>query len=230
MKKILVSFISIFSFSCSDNINSFENIDNINTSNIKQNIKEYYPLDKGNNWTYSLEQFQNDKPNTKFKKMIIHVEEKNDNTAIIKRFYPDSTMQPNMTKAIISNEKIELSRHELLENNMKTLINNLGINSIDILKAPLNKGNSWEGRIFSGGTETIIVEGSETIEVPAGKFQTIKLNHKIKYNNGKEDNLYYWYAKNIGTVKMYEEISLHLNNDSWIKMKSIGILEKHSLN
>jgi len=228
MKKFLLFFILIFNISCKNTTNN-DYIKKINTLNFSESVQVYYPLQKGNNWIYSLEQFQDDKPNTKFKKMVMSVEKRENNVAIIKRFYPESTIQPNLTKAIILDDKIELSRYDLLENYMKSLINNFGVKSIDILKSPIKEGNSWEGRIFSGGTETITIENIETINVIAGKFDTIKVNHKIKYYNGIEDNLYYWYAKNVGTVKMYEEISVQLNTGKWIKMKSIGILEKYYL-
>lgn len=224
IKNSFILLFSLFSFSCTNN-SIIEN-ENIISLNKVESIIDYYPLKKGSNWQYSLEQFQDDKPNTKFREMIISIEDSNDNYSIIKRFYPNSTIQPNMTKALISDEKIELSRYDLLENNM----NIFGINSIDILKAPLKKGNYWEGRIFNGGTETIIVEGKEKLKVIAGTFETIKINHKIKYNNGREDNLYYWYAKNIGTIKMYEEVSLQTSSNKWIKMKSIGVLEKFLIN
>ncbi|GIW21944.1 MAG: hypothetical protein KatS3mg068_0951 [Candidatus Sericytochromatia bacterium] len=233
MKKLLLFTISILLLSCSNNGSNFINTDIISFSKNLEDIRNYYPLNKNNTWTYSLEQFQDDKPNTKFKEMTISVLESKDNYAIIKRFYPDSTVQPYLTKALLYDNRIELSRYELLINllinDIKSMIGNLALNSIDILKTPLKKGNTWEGRIFTGGKEIITIEGNEIIEVPAGRFDALKVNHKIKYDNSMEDNLYYWYSKNIGTVKMYEEITLFLNNGQFIKLKSIGNLKSYKI-
>jgi hypothetical protein len=76
-------------------------------------LTEIYPLNPGNTWNYSLEQFQNDVPNTKFKEMSVSVI-KNDlngsnGNALIQRLYPGSALQPNQTLATIYPDHIDLS-------------------------------------------------------------------------------------------------------------------------
>lgn len=192
-------------------------------------LQRYYPLEMGRSWTYLLEQNQNDQPNTKFKTMIMRVEsngtEGEAQTAVLRRSYPDSDIKPTPTLAKRFGDRVELSRYheQVLRESFALQEPALrGKNFIIAMQLPFESGKSWEGRLFQGGTETIRVLGYETLTVPAGTFQTLKIEHHLRYDNGKEDFLNYWYAPDVGMVKLYEELTLYYGQ--WLKFRSTGVL------
>ena len=235
MKKILtLTIIGSLLVSCqsvvqNENILSSNRI-NSTSNNLKNIVSEYYPLEVGTTWKYSLEQFQNDTQVNKFTKMEISVisNEKKDHyfQGVLNRFYPESNVQPYKTLAKQFSDRIELSRY--MQKEVFKEFSKAGSDYITVLMSPLEKDKNWEGRVFQGGTETIKVLGNEDIKVPFGNFSALKINHQLKYNNGKEDNLYYWYVKNIGVVKMYEEITMIYSSGESVKFKSIGYLNDFS--
>lgn len=230
MKKVKLALGIIFSIStllsCStNNIEVLEPIAEI--SSVKKDVN-YYPLKKGMSWTYRLEQFQDGQSNNKFKEMTMSViEEKNIdniNQFVLNRSYPDAPIQPKPSLAKVFPDRIEMSRYvqpEVLNatNEQRTK------DYIISLKFPVTVGESWEGREFNGGTETISVKGFEVLETQAGKFNCVKVNHHIKYDNGREDDLFYWYGENVGMVKLHEEITIQLG-DRFVKMSAEGNLVK----
>ncbi len=234
--KKVIFFGFYFLFLICTSCNNQQNINTIDSSiktYSKQGLSDYYPVTLGRTWTYKLEQFQDEQPNTKFKEMsmtVINYSQK-DESAVLKRFYPDSTIQPNQTMAKINQENIELSRYiqQSVFNALQpeSISQIKGKDSIIILKTPLVSGTTWEGRIFQGGTEQIQITGYENLDTPAGSFDSIKVHHHLRYQNGKEDNLYYWYALGIGMVKMHEELTISIGN-KWVKLKSTGILKSFS--
>lgn len=196
----------------------------------KNNLDSFYPINQGYKWNYSLEQFQNDTPTTKYTKMEISIisntTKSNYKEAVLNRFYPESNVQPYKTLVKKYPDRIELSRY--MQKEVFKEFSKAGNDYITVLQSPLEINKTWEGRVFQGGTETIKVIGFENIEVPAGNFKALKINHNLKYNNGKEDNLFYWYVEEIGMVKMYEEITLVYSSGQSTKFKSIGELTEFS--
>lgn len=83
--------------------------------------------------------------------------------------------------------------------------------SLQIIKLPAEAGSRWPGRPFTGGnSETIVVRGEEEIEVPAGKFRAVHVDHEITYADGDGDILSYWYAPGAGCVRMIERTTLSI--------------------
>lgn len=198
-------------------------------------LTRYYPMTPGMQWTYALEQFQDDQDNTRFKSMTLTTEAEASPTAIIlRRSYPDSAVQPRPSLARRLTDRVLLSHYEgaLLSTPMDVETLNAPFHQvaapttgfITALQAPLSIGQSWPGRAFQGGTETIAVEATETLQLPAGNFDTLRIEHHLNYDNGQKDVLRYWYAPGVGLVKMYEEISFY--TDRWVKFKSTGILQR----
>jgi hypothetical protein len=194
-------------------------------------LQRYYPLEMGRSWTYLLEQSQNDQPNTKFKTMIMRVEsngtEGEAQTAVLRRSYPDSDIKPTPTLAKRFGDRVELSRYheQVLRESFALQEPALrGKNFIIALQMPFESGKAWEGRLFQGGSETIRVVGFETVTVPAGTFQALKMEHHLRYDNGKEDFLNYWYAPDVGMVKLYEELTFYYGQ--WLKFRSTGVLKQ----
>jgi hypothetical protein len=191
-------------------------------------LTRYYPMTPGLQWTYALEQFQDDKDNTRFKTMTITAEAESSPAAIIlRRSYPDSPLQPRPSLARRLSDRVLLSHYESPLLSSATVSNATPLPTtgfITALQSPLSIGQSWPGRAFQGGTETISVAALETLQLPAGNFETLRIEHHLKYDNGREDVLRYWYAPEVGLVKMYEEISFH--TDRWVKFKSTGVLQR----
>lgn len=234
MKKIFILFLIGTLSACQSQVLDVDQNLSILPNNAvissKNDINAFYPINTGRTWKYSLEQFQNDVPTTKFSKMEISIvsnTKKQDHTeAVLNRFYPESNVQPYKTLAKKFDDRIELSRY--MQKEVFKEFSKAGNDYITVLMSPLEINKSWEGRLFQGGTENIKVVGFEDIEVSAGKFNALKINHNLKYDNGKEDNLYYWYVKDIGMVKMYEEITLVYSSGQSVKFKSIGSLTEFS--
>ena len=81
------------------------------------------------------------------------------------------------------------------------------------IKFPMLPGNSWnwKGKEYDDGEINSIeltarVEANETIQVPAGTFNTIKLVTSIKSSSGTENTVTEWFAKNVGLIKMSADI------------------------
>lgn len=234
MKKVFVLFLIASICACQNQLtnsepNLFNQSNNTYTSS-KNEIDSYYPTNNGQVWKYSLEQFQNDVPTTKFSKMEISVisnsQKDNYTESVLNRYYPESNVQPYKTLAKKFGDRVELSRY--MQKEVFKEFSKAGNDYITVLMSPLQINKNWEGRVFQGGTENIKIIGFEDIEVPAGKFKALKINHHLKYDNGKEDNLYYWYTKDIGMSKMYEEITLVYSSGQSVKFKSIGSLTEFS--
>lgn len=167
-------------------------------------------------------------------------------SAILRRSYPESPQQPRPGLARRLSDRVELSHYQanpaeglapfatsLTGLPMPAALTSRAVafslhtkngttGFIVALKAPLTPGHAWPGRQFQGGTETLSVKTFETIETPAGSFDTLCVEHHIRYDNGREDFLRYWYAPQVGMVKMHEEITFY--TDHWSKFVSTGIL------
>lgn len=196
-------------------------------------IRSYYPMEAGRSWTFALEQSQNGKDNTKFKTMRMFTEplpaEGGAEQAVLRRAYPDSTVTPNPTLIRRFNDRVELSRyHETVQAAFapELMLEAASAPFVTALKMPFAPGNRWEGRRFKGGSEWISVVGEERVSVPAGEFMALKIEHHKRYENGKEDFLRYWYAPEVGMVKLYEELTFYYGE--WLKFSSTGVLTAYT--
>lgn len=232
MKKLLLlSFASILFVACSETTNLQPAVENDILSQISskktKDDTNYYPLKKDMSWTYKLTQTQDGQGNNKFKEMTMSVvDEKNEDafkSYVLKRYYSNSSIQPNQTLAKVFNDHIELSRYVQQELFNTTNLPARTKDYIISMKFPVSEGDSWSGRDFPDGTELISVKGHESITVPFGTFDCVKVNHHISYKNGKSDDLFYWYSPNIGMVKLHEEITVQLG-DRFVKMEADGEL------
>jgi len=70
---------------------------------------------------------------------------------------------------------------------------------------------SWDGKEFiDDETHTVNLKGKaskiETITLPAGKFETLKVETSLETSEGTKNILTEWYAKDLGMVKMLVSI------------------------
>jgi hypothetical protein len=77
-----------------------------------------------------------------------------------------------------------------------------------ILKLPLKPGESWTSQVSSDGTVTSTFKykaiKEETVEVPAGKFKTFRIEVEID-SRGQPAKSVIWYNARVGAVKMEHE-------------------------
>ncbi|HEY9723655.1 MAG TPA: hypothetical protein V6D47_16710 [Oscillatoriaceae cyanobacterium] len=158
---------------------------------------DLYPLAKGEKWTYALDQKQDQNP-VQHAEMTISIDSVSKQAdgatlAVMNRKY--GTFKPPATRVLHYPNRVVLSR----------LSDPIDGPSLTILHLPLVKGDSWPGRDFGGGnTETVTAKGAEPVQVPLGTYTAQRVDHSIRYSNGKTDTLSYWYAPGVGVVKMIE--------------------------
>lgn len=194
-------------------------------------MSRYYPMEAGRSWTFALEQSQNDQDNTKFKTMRMFTEplpaEGGAEQAVLRRVYPDSAVTPNPTLIRRFGDRVELSRYqETVQDAFAPQLESSNAPFVTALKWPFDPGHRWEGRRFKGGSEWIYIVGEEQVSVPAGTFRALKIEHHKRYENGKEDFLRYWYAPDVGMVKLYEELTFYYGE--WLKFRSTGVLTAYT--
>ena len=75
-----------------------------------------------------------------------------------------------------------------------------------LLKYPIKFGAKWGGDIVVGKEKAVYVAESseETVEVPAGKFKTVRVDIKLD-EGGQTAKISYWFCQNIGFVKQTVE-------------------------
>lgn len=83
--------------------------------------------------------------------------------------------------------------------------------SLDVLHFPLVVGDSWTGRVWTFAKETLTARGWETVTTPAGTYRAWHVTHRLAYDDGRTDDLAYWYAPGVGMVKAHEENTLVTN-------------------
>lgn len=209
-------------------------------------LQRYYPMEAGRSWTFELSQTQNGQDNSKYKVMNMFTEPLPNadgaEQAVLRRVYPGAAVTPTPSLIKRFGDRIDLSRYKdpaparleplslqmglQLPANLPLPAVTRGVNFVTAMQLPLTPGNSWEGRVFQGGTETVSVKGEETVTVPAGTFQALLIEHHLRYDNGKEDYLRYWYAPGVGMVKLYEELTAYFGQ--WLKFTSTGVLTQYS--
>lgn len=211
----------------------------------QSDIARYYPTEPGLQWSYALTQTQDGQDNTRFHTMTLTQEAVPQvmrdtvplSSVILRRRYPDSSQQPRPGLARRFEDRVLLSHYEAPTERLNATLSGLPLPNtaltsewtalqntafITALQAPLTPGQQWPGRIFQGGSETLTVKGEEKVITPAGNFKALCIEHHLRYDNGREDFLRYWYAPNVGMVKMYEEITFY--TDHWAKFQSTGTL------
>lgn len=73
------------------------------------------------------------------------------------------------------------------------------------LKNPLTPGAKWDWAGKDGASESSQVIGQEWIEVPAGRFQAMKVFSKVALPEGGSTDKTYWFVDGVGLVKSTTE-------------------------
>src|SRR5262249_36581778 len=78
-----------------------------------------------------------------------------------------------------------------------------------VLKYPAKKDETWAGKMKLGEVEmkiTFRTGGTEEVEVPAGEFKALVVFAEGAVS-GQKELLTFWYAAEVGGVKMVETIA-----------------------
>jgi hypothetical protein len=79
-----------------------------------------------------------------------------------------------------------------------------------VLRFPVKEGDTWKHenkpqRLLKVTARTFTVKAIEEVEVPAGKYKAVRVEHVITSSNGKAldpvDRFEEWYAPDVGVVK-----------------------------
>lgn len=192
---------------------------------------DLYPLETGTSWSYRLTQFKNGQATGRTDTMANKVVSASDTAGVrvakIDRTY--GTMTLPATQATRSADGIVLARWpettaqrsprqserflplpEAARQASPTssLTDEELTTSLKVLSLPPQPGQSWTGRVWTFAKETLTAQGWEQVTVPAGSYRAWHVTHRIAYDDGRADNLGYWYAPGVGMIKAHEESTL----------------------
>lgn len=164
-----------------------------------QNEKSYYPLNAGNKWTYQIESDNIPKGSAKLVNQIAKIE-KIDNVSLA-RLETTAKDRIAATEHLSVNEK-GIFRHRY---------NGVEITPpICLLKFPIKKNDSWKTESVTGKEKVKMAckSDEEEIEVPAGKFKTVKVVLDAEVvDAGIIVSTTYWFASRTGIVKQHVNIN-----------------------
>jgi hypothetical protein len=158
--------------------------------------KDYFPLQVGDNWNYRSTTA--DGKQSDFNIKVLSEEKENGNTLYLVETV--STFQPIHDWYSKANGWVLMHRQEYVKTGSKADYQP----TKQFLKNPLASGDSWhwQGKGMMGVDidESNQVSGPETISVPAGKFEAMKVTTKV-IQAGAPVAKTYWYAPGVGLVK-----------------------------
>lgn len=160
-----------------------------------------YPVELGARWRYRTMAHSGDAPDRPGPEQVFTIVQVEAATGslrgVMERWFGERQMPSTLIER--SAEGVTLSRYQKPEDG-----------SITVLKWPLTPGSSWPGRSWAQAQETIQVAGTESVRVPAGLYEAVRLDHVIRYQTGSTDELHYWYAPGVGMVKAIEGLTVDL--------------------
>ena len=158
--------------------------------------KDYFPLHVGDTWQYRSTTA--DGKQSEFSIKVLNEEKENGNTLYLVETV--STFQPIHDWYSKPGGWVLMHRQEYVKTGSKAEYQP----TKQFLKNPLMSGDSWrwKGKGMMGVEidESNDVSGPETVSVPAGKFEAMKVMTKV-IQGGALVTKTYWYAPSVGLVK-----------------------------
>lgn len=165
----------------------------------QEGAEDLYPVAVGTSWTYATRSHagnQDERPGADQRFQIVQSAVASGGVqAVMERWYGDRQMPS--TQIARNAQQVVLSRYQHPEEG-----------SLTVLRFPPTKGQSWSGRQWSQAAETIVCDGTASVTVPAGTYVATCTTHHIRYQDGREDQLHYWYASGVGMVKAIEGLTM----------------------
>jgi len=164
----------------------------------KQDSKSYYPLKVGNKWTYQIESDTAAK-GSKLINQIAKIE-KIDGVSL-------SRLETTMKGRVAATEHLSVNEKGIFRDR----VNGGEITPpICLLKFPIKKGATWKSESMAGNEKLKVAckSDEEEIEVPAGKFKTVKVVMDAEVvGAGIIVSTSYWFAQGVGVVKQHVNIN-----------------------
>jgi uncharacterized protein DUF3108 len=163
---------------------------------ISSGSKDYFPLNVGDSWKYRSTTA--DGKQSDFTIKVLSEEKENGNTLYLVETV--STFQPIHDWYSKPSGWVLMHRQEYVKAGQKAEYQP----TKQFLKNPLTSGDSWswkgKGMMGLEIDESNEVSGPETVTVPAGKFEAMKVLTKV-VQGGAPVTKTYWYAPGVGLVK-----------------------------
>ena len=158
--------------------------------------KDYFPLNVGDSWKYRSTTA--DGKQSEFTIKVLNEEKENGNTLYLVETV--STFQPIHDWYSKPNGWVLMHHQEYVKTGQKAEYQP----TKQFLKNPLTSGDSWQwkgkGMMGLEIDESNEVSGPETVTVPAGKFEAMKVMTRV-VQGGAPVTKTYWYAAGVGLVK-----------------------------
>ena len=148
----------------------------------------YYPLQVGNRWDYDLTANGNTVPMS----TTIARSETIDGV-------PLAVLEMSMQGKMVASEHLRQTDKGLVRYRSGQFV---PTPPFVMVKYPIKSGDKWDGSFKVGEAKANYSSEAEeeTIEVPAGKYKTMRVAIKIE-ENGNVVKTTYWFAENVGFVK-----------------------------
>jgi hypothetical protein len=146
----------------------------------------YYPLAVGNVWEYTIKAGANMATMT----ATLSKTEKIDDVELL-------VLEGKVNGNVVATEHLKATAEGVFRHR------NQGV-SVDppfkLFAYPAKEDAAWKGELKTGGmkSEFSATSGAEEVEVPAGKFKTIRVKFDLP---SEKSEITYWFAENVGFVK-----------------------------
>jgi len=149
---------------------------------------DYYPLQVGNSWVYDLD--ANGKKLTMDSK-IARVE--------VIDGVPLAVLEAEINGQVAATEHLRTNDKGTFRHRMNQFVPDP---PIMLLKSPLKADDKWSGEFQIGNVQAkySAETKAEDVEVPAGKFKTIRVDLRVEEKDMVVTTAY-WFAPNVGYVK-----------------------------
>ena len=168
----------------------------VSSGGLSSGAKDYFPLNVGDSWKYRSTTA--DGKQSDFTMKVLNEAKENGNTLYLVETV--STFQPIHDWYSKPSGWVLMHRQEYVKAGQKAEYQP----TKQFLKNPLTSGDSWtwkgKGMMGLEIDESNEVSGPETVTVPAGKFEAMKVVTKV-VQGGAPVTKTYWYAPGVGMVK-----------------------------
>jgi hypothetical protein len=154
---------------------------------------DYYPLQAGNQWQYKITA-RNDSY-----KVTMRVGKVEDDGKLVR--IDNVSTKPQQSEHLMLTDK----------GLFRARVNGAELTpAIQLIPYPVKLGSKWNGTYVAKGSDAKneykgeIGPKEETVEVPAGKFQAIRVRISLQ-KDGQQVDATYWFARDVGMVKQTSE-------------------------
>jgi len=176
----------------------------------------YYPLAKGSKWTYSTD-YADD---TELIHEVIGKEKIGDIECFI---VEHKTVGSTLGTRVMRKEWLAADGDGVLIHKVSR-----GKSELEVVKPffkikhILRKDDEWRGQVKAEENPPVYdyrVEGEEDVEVPAGKYKTVKVHFKVESGSRHSAEGTEWYARNVGVVK--SETTIHAAGEDFTMVSEL---------